>query len=236
MPDDISWKKISIEGLVIVISILLAFAIEAYWQERQNQIEERELIINLRQDLLENQQRIVAQVATLETAEESLSEFLSLQPQSSQQSQGEVSFERILSPILRTYTNSGLVSGFLDSTTNSGLLVQISLPEIRTALAEIETRELDLSIIADDIRALTDQLLVELGRTPDVLMRSRDIEGTVYFDGIGLELINDLLSNSQLMALSRAKLSRFGSYRTNFNGLQRELQAAIDIINTELDS
>ena len=236
MLDDISWKKISIEGIVIVISILLAFAIEAYWQERQNRIEERELIANLRQDLLENQQRIVDQITTLEIAMDSLSEFLSLELNSSQQYQGEANFERILSPILRTYTNSGLVSGFLESTTNSGLLAQISSPGIRSAIAEIENRVVDLTIIADDIRTLTDQLLVELGRTPDVLMRSRDIEGIIYFDGMGLELINELLSNSQLMALSRAKLSRFGSYRTNFNGLQRELQAAVDIINIELKS
>ncbi len=33
-----SWKRFAIEGLVIVVSILLAFGIDAFWQERQDRI------------------------------------------------------------------------------------------------------------------------------------------------------------------------------------------------------
>jgi hypothetical protein len=36
MKDDnaIAWRRVTLEGAVIVISILLAFAIDAWWEER----------------------------------------------------------------------------------------------------------------------------------------------------------------------------------------------------------
>ena len=51
---EISWKRISIEGATIVVSILLAFAIDAWWDER---VERQQLIGHLeliRAELVEN--------------------------------------------------------------------------------------------------------------------------------------------------------------------------------------
>ena len=41
-----------VEGLVIVLSILLAFAIDAWWDERQERIEEGEILHGLNQEFL----------------------------------------------------------------------------------------------------------------------------------------------------------------------------------------
>jgi hypothetical protein len=44
---DIQWKRLTIEAAAIVASILLAFAIDAGWDERQERAEEREVLESL---------------------------------------------------------------------------------------------------------------------------------------------------------------------------------------------
>jgi len=45
--NDIPWKRISVEGLAIVVSILLAFWIDAWWDDRQERKVERTILISL---------------------------------------------------------------------------------------------------------------------------------------------------------------------------------------------
>jgi len=47
---NIPWKRISVEAVAIVASILLAFAIDAWWQERIEDDREREILIALLDD------------------------------------------------------------------------------------------------------------------------------------------------------------------------------------------
>jgi len=46
----IAWKRISVEAAAIVVSILFAFAIDAWWQERVEEVREREILIALLDD------------------------------------------------------------------------------------------------------------------------------------------------------------------------------------------
>jgi hypothetical protein len=46
----IPWKRIALEGAVIVVSILLAFAIDAWWDERNERIEESEVLLGLKSE------------------------------------------------------------------------------------------------------------------------------------------------------------------------------------------
>jgi len=53
-PGKIPWLRFAAEGILIVISILLAFGIEAWWQERGEQREVREALVGLRSDFERN--------------------------------------------------------------------------------------------------------------------------------------------------------------------------------------
>ena len=44
MPEPKNWKRLALEGMVIVGSILLAFGIEAWWNETQERAEERQAL------------------------------------------------------------------------------------------------------------------------------------------------------------------------------------------------
>ena len=55
-PTSIPWKRLTAEGGAIVLSILLAFAIDASWDERQERVEERETLEALQSDFESNRE------------------------------------------------------------------------------------------------------------------------------------------------------------------------------------
>jgi hypothetical protein len=50
----IPWKRISVEAAAIMASILLAFAIDAWWENRQDREDERSYLVSLRQEFAES--------------------------------------------------------------------------------------------------------------------------------------------------------------------------------------
>jgi hypothetical protein len=56
--NSIPWKRISAEGVTIVISIILAFSIDAWWDERQERRDEMEILERLLVELSVNIERI----------------------------------------------------------------------------------------------------------------------------------------------------------------------------------
>ena len=56
--EKIPWKRISVEAAAIVASILLAFAIDAWWSARQLAVQEQEIIAQLRAELEFNERML----------------------------------------------------------------------------------------------------------------------------------------------------------------------------------
>ena len=54
----VSWKRIAAEATAIVLSILVAFAIDAWWDERQERVAETELLSRLHTEFSNNLARI----------------------------------------------------------------------------------------------------------------------------------------------------------------------------------
>ena len=54
----IPWIKIGAESLAIVASILLAFAINAWWATRQDRVEEQRILVSLDWEIQQNLQRV----------------------------------------------------------------------------------------------------------------------------------------------------------------------------------
>ncbi len=70
---DIPWGRLAIEGVAIVISILLAFGIDAWWEVRQERIEEQQILQDLDEEfvlirnvLADHQQIHTGRLAALE--------------------------------------------------------------------------------------------------------------------------------------------------------------------------
>ncbi len=52
--NNIQWKRISAEGAAIVVSILLAFTIEAWWEKYQDRSEEQGILLGLKSEFEQN--------------------------------------------------------------------------------------------------------------------------------------------------------------------------------------
>ena len=73
----IPWKRITAEGVVIVVSILFAFSIDAWWEERQEQDAEIKQLVRVSAELKANSDRIQRKLETLSVAIDATSEFVS---------------------------------------------------------------------------------------------------------------------------------------------------------------
>ena len=49
---NVPWKRLSVEAAAIVASILLAFSVDAWWQDRQIRIEEQQILLGLNEEFL----------------------------------------------------------------------------------------------------------------------------------------------------------------------------------------
>ena len=71
------WGRLIIEGTVIVFSILLAFAIDAWWDGRQVEDAQIERLSRVAAELRSNSERIHRKIETLEVAITATSKILS---------------------------------------------------------------------------------------------------------------------------------------------------------------
>ena len=51
---NIQWKRLTVEAAAIVGSILLAFAIDAWWADRQDRAEEQRIFLGLKSEFEQN--------------------------------------------------------------------------------------------------------------------------------------------------------------------------------------
>jgi len=129
----IPWPRIVVEGTIIVVSILLAFWIDAWWNERQLQADEREAIAQLVADFRTNEEllgdiRAVHEIA-LDAAYEILARAgLGGQPQS------DATTAELVYLALRSWTYDPVLGGTL-SLIQSGRLGILRNSSLRVALA-----------------------------------------------------------------------------------------------------
>lgn len=62
----VQWRRLLVEGVVIVVSILLAFAIDAWWDERQEEAAARQEVARVVSELQANIKILEAQIGRME--------------------------------------------------------------------------------------------------------------------------------------------------------------------------
>lgn len=73
----IQWKRLLVEGVVIVASILLAFTIDAWWDDRQEKKTEERQLLSIVAELESNADHIQEKLDTLAVAQSAARELLS---------------------------------------------------------------------------------------------------------------------------------------------------------------
>lgn len=132
--EKIPWKRLALEAVAIVGSILLAFAIDAWWEDRKEARLEVVYILELQEDFEQNKIRLQREIAEFEETARSMSvlqEQAALESPSMSVSELNESFSRIIDmssfyPVNRAYENMA----------GSGDLKLIQSRPLKNALAE----------------------------------------------------------------------------------------------------
>ena len=131
-----SRSKLFWEGLVIVASILLAFAIDAWWDERKERIEEEAILAGLDKEFRANRATLENQLANNLGMLEANTLLLQA-TRDGNWPKGAVTIEYAISEIMRPPTTD-LGGGVLRAVTSAGRLPLISNQDLRFKLAAWE--------------------------------------------------------------------------------------------------
>jgi hypothetical protein len=126
----ISWKRVFIEGVVIVGSILLAFGIQAWWDGLQEREEEREILIGLEAEFVDLQERLQRWTGYNRWGARMLDQVLS---DSASELQGAALDSAFIAATVVNVLDQG---GALEALLSSGRLELIRDWEIRARLAK----------------------------------------------------------------------------------------------------
>ena len=114
----IQWRRIAVESVAIVVSILLAFAIDAWWEERQERVEEAEILVGLEQEFLDIQSLIESKLQQYSQMKTAVAELLVAYEQKAWQYE-EMSLDAAVQWLI-TPTSIEFGGGVLDAVISAG--------------------------------------------------------------------------------------------------------------------
>ena len=130
----ISWKRLFVEGAAIVASILLAFAIDAWWQDRQDRAEELRLLRALKAEFQLNAQGLPSFVRSHTIVAASAGALIEGLRKADQDRLAVVRDSDVLQ--VTVHGSFDPSSGAFDAMLQSGTLRFIQNPAVRQKLAE----------------------------------------------------------------------------------------------------
>jgi hypothetical protein len=128
----VQWKRTSVEAAAIVVSILLAFWIDAWWNDRQESLEKTIMVATLQEDFARSREDLLTQIASVEARMADCANLLDHWDDS----------ETSVEDLRRSFSNVLLVGGFRPSLTtyNSGVatgkLYMLNDPGLEKAFTE----------------------------------------------------------------------------------------------------
>ncbi len=135
--NNIQWKRISAEGAAIVLSILLAFSIEAWWDDHQDRAEEQGILLGLKSEFEQNLAFIEIELSYRNAVLDSISKIFdasvaptSIEPEVLDGLIGDVTW----------WQNIKYSRGAIDGLLQSGGLSLIKNEDLRRVLASMPSR------------------------------------------------------------------------------------------------
>jgi hypothetical protein len=224
MTERLPLKRLVAEAVVVVGSILLAFAIDAAWDARQENREALELLRGLEEELEANDQVLAASLEASRAGRERLATFLALSPIEASQVSQQDAMATVYRPHIRDWSET-LSTGFLDATISSGKLSLIRSPEVRASLARFRGEQGNVRDVLAHLDAYNQKLADLLATHPEVRTRLAAEEGH-----LSSSTLQAMRENQELAAVASAKLMFWGGYLIELGNLQESLRATLRIV------
>jgi hypothetical protein len=172
---DIQWKRLSIEAVAIIVSILLAFAIDAWWQDRQERSLEQDMLLGLQEEY-QDHRAVLGMQRDFHILFLSSVEMLLDACARGHWVSNEITVDRAMADLLTPMTTD-LGEGVLQSLISAGKLEYLSDKRLRYELAEWGSI---MGELADD--QLTGSQLVKQLIAPYLTRKGVPIGGMSYWD------------------------------------------------------
>lgn len=150
-PRSIPWKSIAVEAAAIVVSILLAFAIDAWWTEKKESDVEHVALQALRSDFISSREQMRVVLLTLEQARENFARFQSATPAELAEIDPDA-IRPIISALFKNHTFDP-VTATLDALANDGRLGLISDAQLLRHLSRWRSDLDNIEDISFELRA-----------------------------------------------------------------------------------
>jgi hypothetical protein len=226
---NISWGRILAEGSAILVSILLAFGIQAWWEERQERAEEAELLSRLHAEFSTNLARIDERTyygAVLRQGEELFAQIKEARKQGR---------EAILVTgfTLRWFAYAPTFEAdtpILDGLISRGQLEIIEDRNVQSVLATWERELRDYTAFAERARRYADESLLPAlyrrGDVGDILMISMSV---AMSDNADLQVPVQIRVDDELKGIVAGRYAAGRSAQGKFEVLR---SAAVDVIGS----
>ena len=135
------WFATLYQALAIVAGILVAFAIDAWWEERNEQEWQTEQLVSLRDEFVANRDELIAVVGRDREIADHLRQLLATLKTHDIGDVARVDAMQVAA--LTAWRTSDVASGALDALLASGRLGEFEPPELRQRLAEWPSAALD---------------------------------------------------------------------------------------------
>ena len=242
--NDHHWKRLSAEGAAIIISILLAFSIEAWWSNYQDRSEEQGILLSLRSEFEQNLAFIETEMDYRDAVIQSILKIFDasagrspLQPEVLDELIGDVTW----------WKNISYSRGAIDGVLQSGSLSLIENEELRhilasmpsryesTAKAEINDRDFTTEVVIPFLNAHT-----SLSQIANTMTKGRPGTGDnptppIYPAGERQDNTS-LLSNQEF--LGTLVMEHWNHLEANaaYESLKGTLEEAIRLIDQEIEN
>lgn len=226
----IPWKRIAVEAVAIVVSILLAFAIDAWWAEKQEREVEHVALQALRSDFVASRDQLAVVLLSLESARVAFARFQASTPAQLAETDADT-IRLIVSGLVKNHTFDP-VSATLDALANDGRLGLISNHELLKQLSKWQSDLDNIEDISFELRA--ESVLVRRAMQrhggPFWRWRSRLDDLSILKPADGEALVS-LRSDTDFMGTARSHQYALAVYLVSLRKLSEILESIINSLD-----
>jgi hypothetical protein len=243
-PRDISWPRILTEGTVIVASILLAFWIDAWWEDKQQRHNETVLLQALLDDLIEKQALLESRKKYNQAI---LDASVALINASSRDSMDPAEVDRLIGLTWWYNDPSDWDSAPMSSLVIGGDLSRVSNPELLQQLSELQLVFANLKNLGENDQRFHNDVLIpfyiEHISLPEIANATTHVPGhpeaAYVFPEFSISRPIDhsvLLENQAFRSLLVAKIDKLIDMNTDFADFELRVNVSIELIRGELSN
>ncbi len=232
---NIPWARLAVEATAIVASILLAFAIDAWWSDREIDQWQTAQLRALRDEFSANLKSLDIIVQTHDSTVRSLESLIAQIRDTNDTIQVTVSDAALVALI--AWRTSDISTGTLDSLLSSGKLAEIDNSDIRQSLAvwpsEVGDAQEDEILARDFVQNVVVQSLLGQGIL-EPAYRSRPLPGDLD-DEIEADSSTTFSISPELIDLATIRIIHSQMASQSISQLRVRIRQILELIDAELE-